>query len=297
MFSTIFANMQAILEKVGKNPAASFQIERNEVPYFISPWHFHPEIEIILIIDGFGTLFAGDAVMPFSSGALAIIGPNLPHVWMSDKKYYEGIPGLMAKSLVIKFSSHFLGEAFLQSPEMAAVRQLFQKASRGLLFNGVTKEKAEQLMLRIDNTGGMSGILVLLELLNLLSLSQEYTFLSSQVFSLHFSKADNDRIDKVYKFIITNYSRDIKLSEVAALANMNEAAFCRYFKSRTLKTFSDFVNELRIGNACKLLIEKRISISEVCYQSGYNHLSNFYKQFRRIKNCTPQQFIEEFKAI
>jgi AraC-like DNA-binding protein len=287
--------MKLTIEKVNNSPDSSFNIEHNVLPYFISTWHFHPEIEIVLIERGTGTLFAGDYNKSFGPGALALIGTSLPHVWLNDKKYYEPKSTLIAESIVLKFNDDFIGENFLNLPETAKLKTLIKNASRGMLFLGKTQETLAIKIRTIIKQRGFDKIMNLLSMLDLMSNTSEFEFLASKGFSAtSMNESDSSRIDKVYKYVMNNFSQDIPLEKIAETANMSPTSFCRYFKAHTRKTFSQFVNEVRISHACKLLIEKKHTISEISYQSGFNYLSNFFKQFKLIMKSTPQEYQKKY---
>lgn len=283
--------MQPVLEKVSSSVNSSFNFEYIDVPCYYSTWHYHPEVEIILMLEGTGTGFVGDGFINFSPGTLSLIGSNAPHVWLNEKKYYEEGAGLKARSIVVKFREDFLGGHFFQVPEMVRIRALLKNAVRGLIFTGRRSASLSGMVQGIvKDQDPLDRLLILLRILRLMSLHSEFKYVSHRPFHEKGNPQDIDRIDKIYKFLMNNFTRRIDLSEVAEIASLSPTAFCRYFKSRTSKTFSQFLNEIRIGHACKLLIERDLTISEVCYQSGFNYPSNFHKQFKKINKITPQAY-------
>ncbi len=289
--------MQAVIEKVGTSPHSSFVVEHNTVHHFISPWHYHPEVEIILIEQGTGTVFVGDYISKFSSGTVAIIGTNVPHVWMNDQDYYAESSEKVAESIVIKFDENFPGDTFLHLPEFQKIRKLLINASRGLIFTGWTAKSLTRSIRDITQQLEFKRLMTLFEILDLMSRTKEFFFMASEGYINNHNRNNKDdckRIDNVYKYVMNNFSQRIELSKVAEVANMSPTAFCRYFKSRTLKTFSAFLNEIRIGNACRLLQEKQLSISEIAYQSGFNFLANFHKQFKKQIGMTPLEYQQKY---
>ena len=289
--------MQPVLEKVNSSVNSSFNFEYIDVPCYYSTWHYHPEVEISLMLEGTGTGFVGDGFINFGPGTLSLIGSNSPHVWLNEKKFYEEEAGLKARSIVVKFREDFMGDHFLEVPEMVRIRMLLKNAVRGLIFNGRISRSLSGLVRDIiKDQDPMDRLLVLLRILRLMSLDNEYTYVSHQPFHEKGNQQDCDRIDKIYKYLMNHFTRKIDLSEVAEVASLSPTAFCRYFKSRTNKTFSQFLNEIRIGHACKLLIERDLTISEVCYQSGFNYPSNFHKQFKKINKITPQAYQARYLA-
>ena len=283
--------MKPVLEKVSSAINASFNYEYVEEACYHTTWHYHPEIEIILMLEGTGTGFVGDGFTHFGPGTLSLIGENVPHVWLNEKKYYEEGAGLLARAIVIKFRRDFLGSHFFEIPEMVKIRKLFGNATRGLIFRGRNRRLISEMVSGIvEEQDPEDRLFGLLNILKVMSLSSDIRFISNRPYFEKGNPQDIDRIDRIYKFVMNNFTRRIELAEVAAIASLSPTAFCRYFKSRTNKTFSQFLNEIRIGHACKLLIERDLSISEVCYHSGFNYPSNFHKQFKKIKCITPQAY-------
>lgn len=283
--------MQPVLEKVSSSVNASFNFEYIDESCFYTTWHYHPEVEIILMLEGTGSGFVGDGFINFGPETLSLIGSNAPHVWLNEKKFYEENANLKARSIVVKFREDFLGSHFFDVPEMVRIRKLLDNSARGLIFTGRRSTTLSGMVKDIiEDQDPMDRLLILLSILRLMSLDNDFKYISNRPFHEKGNQQDCDRIDKVYKFLMNNFTRSINLSEVAETASLSPTAFCRYFKSRTNKTFSQFLNEIRIGHACKLLIERDLSISEVCYQSGFNYPSNFHKQFKKINKMTPQAY-------
>lgn len=222
-----------------------------------------------------------------------MIGSNLPHWYRNDAIYYEEREGLEAASIVIQFKYEFLGRDFLDTPETRAIKALLEEASLGLEIQGATREQARRMILQLPHLNGMDRLLHFLSILNLLSRSQEYITLSHQG-NVSINAKDSERINRIYEFVMKNFRNPISIDEVSDLVNMCPATFCRYFKKRTRKTFTYFLNEIRIGHACKMLIEKDLSIAEICFASGYNNISYFNRQFKSIKKITPQEFKQEY---
>ncbi|MFH0759212.1 MAG: AraC family transcriptional regulator [Bacteroidota bacterium] len=289
--------MKPVLEKVSSSINASFNYELVEESCFYTMWHYHPEFEIIFMLEGTGTGFVGDGFFNFGPGTLSLIGENVPHVWLNEKKYYEKGAGLLARSIVIKFRKDFLGSNFFEIPEMVKIRKLFSNSARGMIFKGKTRSLVSEMVAGIiEEQDPEERLFRLLKILKLMSVDPDPGYISNRPYYEKGNSQDIDRIDRIYKFLMSHYTRKIELSEVAGIASLSPTAFCRYFKSRTNKTFSQFLNEIRIGHACKLLIERDLSISEVCYHSGFNYPSNFHKQFKKIKGITPQAYQARYLA-
>lgn len=285
--------MKAILQKVPVSPDASFAIQHFKSPYFDTPWHFHPECELVLVRQGTGKRFVGDHISHFQPGDLILLGSKLPHWYRNDAAYYENNPALEAESLVIQFSPDFLGAPFLELPESLDVRKLLKKSTRGIELLGTTRKKITELMEGMQELSGMERLLQLLVILNTMASSDEFRTLSSPG-ATGVNIKDSERINKIYEYVMRHFTNSIQLQEISNIVNMCPSTFCRYFKNRTRKNFTFFLNEIRIGHACKLLIEGDYSITEICFMSGYNNIAFFNRQFKALKQRTPKEFRQEY---
>jgi AraC-like DNA-binding protein len=287
--------MKAILEHLPPEPEESFVLKSFEYPYFPTPWHFHPEYEIVLVKESSGKRFIGDAVTDFEEGDLAFIGPYLPHLYRNDPAYYEGekTGSKAAKSIVIHFLEKSLGENFLSLPETKNIQSLFAKSRLGLDIHGETKTRCIAILHEMLALKGMPRWLKLLEILHLLSESAELTPIS-QSYMMGKNEAESDRMNKVFEFVMNNFQREISLNEVADLVNLSSNSFSRYFSQRTRKSFMNFVNEVRLNHATKLLQENTKSVSEICFECGFNNLSNFNRQFKNKYKMSPLAYNKQF---
>jgi AraC-like DNA-binding protein len=286
--------MKAILQKVPGSGDSSFAVQEFRSGYFNIPWHFHPEYELVYILESEGKRFVGDKIGNFQPGDLVLLGPNLPHWYRNDQVYYTDDPQLQAASIVVQFTIDFLGDTFLFTPEMAKIHQVLQKAQRGLEIYGSLREKIVGMMLEIRSLKGMDRLLQLLAILNLISKSEKYHVLSNKGPSVGINENDPKRINKIYEYVMNHFKEPISIEEASDLIHMSPSTFCRFFKKRTRNTFTYFLNEVRISYACKLLIEEDLSITEICYESGYNNISYFNRQFKAHKKLTPQAFRTEY---
>jgi AraC-like DNA-binding protein len=281
--------MKPVFLKVSNSLETSIDIRHEIAPYFKNPWHFHPELELTLILESSGTHFIGNSISAFYKNELTLTGPNLPHFWRCDPIYYQK-GHLKAEAIIVRFSECFLGKGFFFLPEMHHVNNLFKISRRGLKIFGDTKERTAQIMGDMMQMDGAGRIIALLQILNLLASSSEYKTLSSIGFAQTYETSDIERINDVYTYLMENFTHPIELKDAASVANMNPAAFCRYFKTKTGKTFTQFLQEFRIGHACKILIEGKFNVSQVCYESGFQNQSYFIKQFKKITQQTPLQY-------
>lgn len=284
-------DMKPLLKLVNTDQNHAFQIMKVQEPYFFPSWHFHPECEIMLVQQGAGIRFAGDSIERFQTDDLVLYGSDIPHLYRSDKEYYRKNSKLISKATVIYFKEDFLGESFLNLTDTAPIRRLFSISKRGIRFKGKVKEKLKEEILGLDDhMDSMEKIIALLSILRTMALSIEYDLLCSNGFLQYNNDEDCERINQVYQYVLDNYTKSPSLAEVANVAHMSETAFCRYFKARTTKTYTGFLNEMKIGNACKLLINNKLSVSEVCFEIGFNNFTHFNNQFKRITGLTPKQF-------
>ncbi len=282
--------MKPLLFKIAKSEEEAVRILQEDYPYFYDNLHYHVETQVMVILEGEGTFFIGDAIGSFKAGDIFILGSNLPHFFRSDKAYYEAASGLRSKNISLLFSLETLGEKLLDLPEFHAVKKLLHFSKRGLMVQGKTREKLFRAAHKIAQKEGLDRIIYLFKQLNRLSKSDELKALSHISFEPGFRPSDTQKVNKVISFIMENFSRDIGLSDAANVANLSVNAFCRYFKQHTRKTFSQFLNEIRIGHACKQLIEEGYSVKEVAFDSGYYNISYFNRQFKLITGYTPSEY-------
>jgi AraC-like DNA-binding protein len=287
--------MKPFYQKLVTPPSQSVIIFNEEKPHFTVPWHFHPEIEILFVVKSSGTSYIGDCIESFNAGDITIIGENVPHWWKSDSKYLDGTMNEGIKALIIQFDKDIFGANFINTPEMSPIKDLLEKSMRGIKFIGKSREILGKQMMKIFRVKGVHRITELILLLDLMADSNEYKFHSSLGYSKILNSYDFYRFNKIHEFLVTNFTRPISLDDISRIINMSPTALCRYFKKHTGKTLFAFLNEIRIGHACKLMIEENVSISNASYESGYNNLSHFNYQFKRMKKVTPSEYVSAYK--
>jgi AraC-like DNA-binding protein len=276
--------MQPVLIKVNIPQKASFSINRYKYDdKFPGIWHFHEEFELTLITKSSGSRLVGDRIDNFKEGDLVLLGKNLPHTWRNDSS-------LGSEALVVHFFDDLFGEKFFDLPEMYKIKRLLSESRRGLNILGKTNERVVELMTNIEHNSGSQTIIHLLSILQEVAESDEVEEISSEGFVNSMNLTDSDRLKKVYEYIMNHFDEDLNLNKAAVVANMSPSAFSRYFKSRTRKSFTQFVIEMKIGYCCKLLINEKLSIAEVCYRSGFQNLSNFNQHFKDITGLTPKKY-------
>lgn len=281
------------LEKVSPAPGSSFTVKHfpegslNLYPH----WHFHPEIELVYINGGSGKRHIGNHLGYFNQGDLLMIGSNLPHYGFTDR-----LTGNVSET-VIQFRPDFLGETFLEKPEMEPIRSLFERALQGIRFGEAARKELGPRLEELAKKNGLDRLVGLIGILKDMAASEDYTLLNAEKMTLETNQQDNDRIDKVYAYVREHFRDSISLDQISTEVNMTVPGFCRFFKKQTNNTFTRFVNEFRVVHACKLLSETRLPITEVCFESGFNNFSNFSKLFREFTGRTPSEYRKEKKRI
>ena len=254
-------------------------------------WHYHPEIELVYINGGAGKRRIGSHISYYTDGDLILIGSNLPHCGFTDK--FTG----NKNEILVQMKVDFLGESFFNIPEMKKIQNLLEVAKGGIAFSGITKQILGDKMEDLDYQNDFERILSILHILNELALSDEFKVLNAEGFSLETEVKDNDRINIIFNFVKNNFQEDIPLAEIADMVSMTVPSFCRYFKKITNKTFVQFVNERRLVHASKLLTEQTMSISEVCFECGFNNFSHFNKSFKAFTGQNPSDYRKQLKTI
>jgi len=283
--------MDILYEQLPKDSEYSINCLEVEVPCLDVPWHFHPETEIIYIEKSTGSRFVGDHSESFGEGDVGLIGPNLPHVWKSDPIYQNNIPGLVARVLVVHFNNEIFKGPLTKLPEMQGINRLLHESQFGIKFTGSALAHIEIQMKAIIRTRGIEKLLRLIDMLDFMAKTEDKELLASTGYSKIRKSDDFDRFDKAHRYMIDNFHQNITLEKVSDIVGMTPTSFCRYFKKHTKKSFLSVLHEIRIGHACKLLIENKMSIAGISYESGFNNVSNFNEQFKKIKGISPSQYI------
>ena len=275
--------MKVKLEAIKPDEHSSFKIlltpNLNELFY----WHFHPEYEIVYVESETGIRHIGDHISKYEGSDLALIGPNIPHL-----NFDYGVRTTV-DTVVVQMKEHFLGVPFFALPEIAGINDLFERAKTGLAFYGETKRLAGEKLKQLTSLSHFDQLITLLQVFQLLTESKETIELKTRPIAHISVLKEQQRLHKIYHFIETHYHHSINVNEVAKLSHLTTAAFCRYFKKSTHLTFTDFLNQHRINQAKKLLLQKK-SVSEACYESGFENLSHFNKTFKKITGENPTTF-------
>ncbi|KAA8486297.1 AraC-like DNA-binding protein [Arcticibacter tournemirensis] len=283
--------MKPLFHKVPVKLQNSFSIRHDVASNFGTVWHYHPELEIQYVIKGEGVRFIGDNISNFSSGELILLGENLPHTWRCNETYFQPNSQLEVEAIVIHFLPDCLGKDLLNLPEAYLIPKLFEKAKQGMVIQGKTREKLSKLLFSAINATNLDRIIVLLSILKTLAETNEYsTITTSQHTFTQSSESDNIRLNKVYNYTLSHYKKEISLEEISSLSNLSVTSFCRYFKLMTKKTYYDFLIEIRISHACRALIEDKLPTEVICFECGFNNVSNFYRHFKKVTGITPLDY-------
>ncbi|MDO6430264.1 AraC family transcriptional regulator [Flavitalea sp. BT771] len=253
---------------------------------FNPAFHFHPELELVLIKQGYGRRIIGNRIDPFEKGDMVFVGSNLPHIWLNDDTSGDH----RARSVVVHFRKEIFGQEFYELKESREVAHFFDLASRGIQVTGATRDKVSRKLDILVTLRGFRRVLLLLEILHILSTSSDVLCILGDTFNPENMEETVDRLSEVYKYVQNNFHKDISLRDIAGIAGLTPQSFCRFFKKKTSKHFFDYLNEVRIFRACEMLIESEAPVSEVAYYCGYNTISNFNKLFKESTGLTPGQF-------
>lgn len=273
----------------------AFVIKELIAPYFDVNWHFHSEYQLFTVLKGRGTRFIGDDMQTFREGDMVLTGPNLPHLWKNDKEYHDPANGLETHGIVIYFQDNFLNNSVFEIEEFDGIAQMLRKSLRGIEVKGNTNLLIREMMIDMLEMKGAKSLIHLLKILNLMVDSSDCKMIADSAYINTNRESEKDRMGQVYEYVMQNFQGKVSLEEAAQLSNMSVSAFSRFFKSRVNKSFSDFLTDVRISHACKLLHESDLNISEISYECGFFTLSNFNKLFRERIKKTPMEYRKEFK--
>lgn len=263
------------------------QETREEFDY---PWHFHPEYELTYILTSHGDRYVGNSIENFFEHDLVLIGPNLPHCWINAADSQQNV-----RAIVIYLKEGFLDQTWMQSHELESIHQLLKLSSKGIKFERALALKMKERLFRLIRLEPFERLVALLQILNDLAQSNDFSLLCQQGFSCELDTINNERINKVYKFIVNHYQQKIRLKDIASEVSMTEDYFSRYFSKIMKKSFFEFLNEFKINKACKLLIESDMQVSAICYAVGYESVPFFYRQFKKFKHCQPKTYRSKYQ--
>lgn len=277
--------MKPAFESVNTHDNSSFVVRKFTGKNFSSPYHFHPEFELTLILNGSGKRYVGTHMQDYFPGDLVLLGPNVPHCWKTgDANKKE------SASIVLHFQNDFMGKDFFHKPEMNLIHQLLSNSNHGLHFTGDVLPVKIKMISLLNEKNSYKKFIMMLEVLHSLASEHTYTMLHKQNNYSAMPMAHKERMNNVIAYIVDNFKENISLSEAALKANMTVQAFCKYFKKLTRKTFTESVNDYRVDFAVRQLIHTDKSISQICFESGFNDVSNFHKTFKQRIKISPLNY-------
>jgi AraC-like DNA-binding protein len=286
--------VKPVFEKTPHGQWESFHCEVVRGPSYNAAWHFHPEFQITLVLRSYGHRLVGDHIAPLHPGDLVLVGANLPHVWQQEERRRgHTAPGVHA--IIVRFLETFAGRDFLEIPEMKPVRRLLQRSARGLQVTGTTRDLIAEKMRRLPEATGLERVTGLLGILDGLARSKELKPVASPGFVPVLDGSDQGRMQRVCDYINAHLAENIDRTRIAREAHLSEGACSRFFKLRTGKTLPQYVNELRVGRACRLLVEDEARVTDIALECGFTNLANFNRRFLEITGLTPRGYRQQFE--
>ena len=284
--------MKTTFEIIQPDAGSSFRVLHHNVSADTFKWHYHyhPEYEIVCVFEGSGRRHVGNHLSYYTEGDLVLIGSSLPHGGFG----YGSVD--IHEEIVVQFKADFMGNSFLTKPEMENIKNLFERSKQGLSFYGKTKKELSEKFKNLPQLPHFERMIELLIILQKLANSTEFITLNQTNIRYNFSLKDQERLDKVYKYVEEKYSQIIDIQKVAVICNLTVPAFCNYFKKNLNQTFTDFTNEYRINQACKMLLEGQ-EIVDICYRCGFNNVSYFGRVFKQFKGTNPSEFKRKFGSV
>ncbi len=274
-----------------QEPNKSFIYYKETNPF--SLWHHHPEYELVLITKGRGKRMVGDQISRFGENDLVFVGSYTPHEWLCDQDFFDRSNGFTGEGIVIQFLYDFLGKKFFEIPENSCLKKFLAESTRGYEFYGKAKEKIKDLMIEMSGMNNFERLQALFDIFGIFNTTTDFHILSSPTFTESIYLNEDEPMEKALKYILQNCHKPIHIKDLLRLTNMSNSSFCLAFKNTYRMTFKDYLLNVRIGYACKLLTSTKEKISRIAYKSGFENLSNFNRQFKRIKGITPSRFLIE----
>jgi AraC-like DNA-binding protein len=284
--------MKAAFEPLHPVKGNSFLVRKFAEQAFSAPYHYHPELELTLILKGEGKRYVGSSMASYSEGDLVLLGPNLPHCWKSENVKRGKIN---ACSLVVQFNRDFLGAAFFDKVEMAAISRMLERSKYGIQFGRKIVAKVHNDLLLLEKERHpFQKMILLLKILQQLAESKQYVLLDKQYKLFVHSNNEQSKINSIIAYIVDHFREKIELEKAAGIAMMTPPAFCKYFKRQTRKTFIETVLDYRINYASQQLVNTDKPVSDISFESGFGDVSHFYKVFKSQKKLSPLQYRKKF---
>jgi len=289
--------MKASYIKIAAEKQSQFYCSYLDLPQFDHPWHFHPEMELTLILESSGIRYVGDNTARFKAGDLILLGPNVPHLWQNSKTDEDSTS--RSRALVLQIQPDFLSSVFKSMHGLEPLIELFKNAERGVSFSSNTSKSMTPLFREIYEKTGLKKWAAVFRLLAELSEIKDYKLLASTGYVPQITNQDFDLMNQIFKYVKDNIDSKITLQEMADLAYLTKHSFCRFFKQKTGKSFFTFLNEYRINHAKRLLLEsEHLSVNEVALKSGFPSVQHFNSKFKELnEGLTPTKFLKNHREV
>ncbi len=288
--------MSASYEKIDLKENESFYIGVFQDNIEKSTWHYHYKLELTFVTEGTGKRIVGDSIEEFSPGDLIFIGAKLPHVWVADKNEFGGFNSRSFESVYLQFGLDIMPESILRLPELKNVKRAIELSERGIRITGDTLNNVSRLMLELPYVSNFERLVYFYKIMNYIGESNSNVFLASGKYIKTLFKSSNERITKIHEYLMSNYREEINLEAISELVHLVPGSLCRFFKKHMDMTIFDYLNKIKVDYACGLLLDKEININDIAYDCGFNNLSHFNKQFKKITSRTPSQYRNSFKT-
>ena len=283
--------MEYVFEKIHVPNKHSFITREIQLGERAPRIHSHKNFELNFIVSGAGRRIVGNNISSFKCNDLVLLGPEIPHCW----EILESKKNIPPTCITTHFYENIISSDFFNIPELENVEMLLKQANKGISFKGKMTKKIRTNLERLVNLNGLESYIELLNIFNFLFQIEDREYLSDTTsYTTTFAK-DLEQINRVYEYVFLNIEEGIKLEEAAEILHMAPGSFCRYFKKKTNSTFMQYVKRVRIGLAAKMLAETDKSITQICYESGYNNLANFNHYFKNIMKKTPSDYRKIFR--
>jgi AraC-like DNA-binding protein len=287
--------MPALLEKIIVENDESFFVGIFQDNLEKTSWHYHNNFEISFITEGSGKRIVADSIEEFQPGDLAFIGRNLPHVWIADKET-RALSNRTLEMVFLQFPSNVLSPQLLALPECINIKRALDFSERGIQIVGHTLNEVSEIMLQLPYLKSFDRMLNFFKMMDIIGKSKSNIQLASKEYLKLRFRTGNKRIAAIHEYLMSNYREDVDLKRLAALVSMAEGSLCRFFKMNMGMTLFEYLNQIKTEFACKLLMDQDLSITEVCLDSGFNNISHFNKQFKKITSVTPSEYRKRFKG-
>lgn len=255
-----------------------------------STWHYHPKLELTFVTEGSGKRLVGDSIEEFGPGDLIFIGKNIPHVWIPQENKYGTTHSRSLESVYMQFGDELIPDSLLGLPEMKNVRRAVRLSQRGVRITGRTLNRASSYMLELPYMGSFERMMNFYRILDEIGNSRELIHLASEEYVSGKFRSTNERISRIHEYMMAHYQENISLARLAGLVHMAPESLCRFFKSQMGASIFDYLNKIKVDYACKLLINPDLNISEIGYDCGFNNISHFNKQFKKVMKMTPSEY-------